>query len=686
MFKGRRVEVEERLNVEQIPMEANDDGGSWRQRCKERMERLKNKQQLAARDNGVIGKEMVIFDLHEAVQIGDVDLFVGVLEKITSEMELCVSAIFDLVTHAGDSLLHIAAAFGKEKIVELIAYHYPKLLTKKNIKGDTALHVAARAGNVDVMNVILLENSRFGWNEELTRLRNQFGNTALHEGVLRNDVSGVRMLLEVDTAVIHYRNKSGRSPLYLAAVAGDVNIIRLLLQTPFPVEDPCLHSHGNSPLHAAILQHNPGTIEMIVEIEPKLMHVRDEEGRTPLHYAAYTGYVEAVRILKNKCALAAFQRNKNGHIPIHLACQRGHVQAVKELLQLIKWHNVKDLVNQKGQNILHIAAMNGRNNVIKYLLESPKIDQSTINERDNDGNTALHLAAKGFYLRTLSFLSRDKRIDVNLVNNEGLTPRDIIWLHSKIPRTRTEFLADMILESAGVPLKAKDMSCVQRKVSTNTEWNVKDATNTLLVVAVLIITVTFAASITVPGGVHSSDDPDPHKRGKAILGHHTLFQVFMAFNMVAMCSATIGCLILLWVQLGDRRLAQGVYEFAKQFVNLALITLTVSFLAASRLVVTDNLLLSNVVSVIGLIFVLSMLFVGVLGKFPLGLRLPILRQAGELLIGIILVLFYGRQDRMIDEEHKDSDYNSHEAGMDSDTDIDIDTMREIYSATCFSEY
>lgn len=80
--------------------------------------------------------------------------------------------------------------------------------------------------------------------------------------------------------------------------------------------------------------------------------------------------------------------------------------------------------NSKGQNILHVAAASGKLNVIKYILETPRL-KSLINERDKDGNTPLHLATKHWHPKLVSALTWDNEVDLRLVNNDGLTALDI---------------------------------------------------------------------------------------------------------------------------------------------------------------------------------------------------------------------------------------------------------------------
>ena len=72
-----------------------------------------------------------------------------------------------------------------------------------------------------------------------------------------------------------------------------------------------------------------------------------------------------------------------------------------------------------------------------------------------------------------------------------------------------QFLANRVLKEASVPLKVNDILHSQHQQPPKTNLSLKDLLNTFLVVATLMVTVTFAAAFTVPGGVYSSDDPNP---------------------------------------------------------------------------------------------------------------------------------------------------------------------------------
>ena len=163
------------------------------------------------------------------------------------------------------------------------------------------------------------------------------------------------------------------------------------------------------------------------------MYLKDDDGETPLHYAASTNYLEGVDILLNKSILLALERDKKGNLPIHLACKRGHVDVVKQFI-IKGWPGIKHLLNLKGQNILHVAAKKGKDNVVKYLLRDARLEQLTINEKDKHGNTALHLASKKFYPKILFHLTQYRRVNVNIKNNEKFTAYDLLLLNrSEMP-------------------------------------------------------------------------------------------------------------------------------------------------------------------------------------------------------------------------------------------------------------
>jgi ankyrin repeat protein len=105
------------------------------------------------------------------------------------------------------------------------------------------------------------------------------------------------------------------------------------------------------------------------EVDP---NIRDEYGRTALEHAAYHGYVEIVRLLLSYPKINVNIQNKNDRI-IYMKNKDGKVE----------------LVNENGKTALIIAAINGYVDVIKELLAHKNIN---VNIKDTGGKTALDLA------------------------------------------------------------------------------------------------------------------------------------------------------------------------------------------------------------------------------------------------------------------------------------------------------
>lgn len=166
---------------------------------------------------------------------------------------------------------------------------------------------------------------------------------------------------------------------------------------------------------------NLDILQLIFKERPSLFNRRDINGKTPLHFAASTGYFVGIQFLLEVVKQSALERSTNSDFPIHTASKKGHVKIV-ELLEK-QWREPTELLNEEGQNIIQVAAKSGRNNVVKHLL---KTSQSNYwNAKDKRGNTALYLASMNLHPDVILSLTSDRRVDAKLRNEEGLTAFDI---------------------------------------------------------------------------------------------------------------------------------------------------------------------------------------------------------------------------------------------------------------------
>ncbi|BFG25292.1 hypothetical protein CerSpe_115660 [Prunus speciosa] len=253
-----------------------------------------------------------------------------------------------------NTFVHIVVSSGHVDLAAKILQQHKPLLFEKNIEGDTLLHIAAKAGDVDTTINTLLREACGTTNVEnnddvftLLRMKNNEENTALHEALIRGHQSVAKCLIEANPAVSLYTNKEQKSPLYLAAEQGLVEIVKLIEEKA--VENTEIQ--GKYPLFAAILgRQKTEVLKIISNMKANILNSKDEKGRTPLHYAASIGYLEGVCILSEH-PIDSHRKDHCGNFPIHCASSKGHVDIVKELLRHCP--DSMELRNSSDQNILH---------------------------------------------------------------------------------------------------------------------------------------------------------------------------------------------------------------------------------------------------------------------------------------------------------------------------------------------
>ena len=193
-------------------------------------------------------------------------------------------------------------------------------------------------------------------------------------------------------------------------------------------------------IHRAAMQGDLAAVKKLLEQNPALLEARDdEEGVTPLAYAAGFGHMEVLEFLVARGANVN-ARDPRGLSALHLTVYTGQTQALRFLLD--KGADVR-APGPSGMGSLHWAATAMRKDAeIAGLLIQRKAD---IGARDDYGNNALMLAALGGAQEVVRVLV-EAGADINATNPlTGDGPLDVA-----VAEGRTE-VADYLRSKGAKP-------------------------------------------------------------------------------------------------------------------------------------------------------------------------------------------------------------------------------------------
>ncbi|KAK4857200.1 hypothetical protein QYF36_025598 [Acer negundo] len=504
--------------------------------------------------------------LYSAAADGDIDKF----------RQHAAVPLDQILTPNGNTILHIhITAQPKYGIfwtfVKEMLKMCPDLLWKANKKGETLLHMAARHGHANVAKFLLLECKKAYQNHDdhdqelgitaarrmLQMASHEAKDTALHEAVRCNHLDVVRILTNEDPSLPYDANTARETPLYIAAERGYAEILKKILSNCISPAD-----HGpydRTALHVAVIRNDEEMVTLLLAEERIHKSKQDQQGWTPLHFAAHLGYIEILKKLLITDKSAAYKADNEGKTALHVAAGLGRVNVMQELMSTCP--SCCELVDKRRWNVLHFALESTNRKAVKLILENPLLG-NLINEKDENGNTPFLQAA------SINYIIIHPGVDIQVFNHHNHNAADIILVNKPTYNMFTDFLLwyletynvnpglrKIVSENnnidegkdEGNEVKSKrtedgggeDEEGNQMSSKSNNGKGKNISIDNLmektrqneLVAATLIATVTFAAGFTVPGGFVADKGPD---QGAAILTRNIAFKAFVILNTISM--------------------------------------------------------------------------------------------------------------------------------------------------------
>ncbi|KAF2799730.1 ankyrin, partial [Melanomma pulvis-pyrius CBS 109.77] len=167
------------------------------------------------------------------------------------------------------------------------------------------------------------------------------GNSCLH--ILAEGADSILLasllpsILEISSAELESNSTRGYSPLGTAIVSGSIEAARILLRygaDPYNSR-PKRRAHA---LHCCALYPSKMAVELAKELlsqDPQCLEARDDEGRTPLHCAAFREHNEMVELLiREGSKLITY--DWEGYTPLGAAVSARSIRAVKQICNALR--------------------------------------------------------------------------------------------------------------------------------------------------------------------------------------------------------------------------------------------------------------------------------------------------------------------------------------------------------------
>ncbi|CAL4886870.1 unnamed protein product [Urochloa decumbens] len=352
-----------------------------------------------------------------------------------------------------------AAADGHYDIVRQLLHLDPNLLIKltslrrirrlEALWDDDARFADAARHRASIARSLLLEcecrNHRPAGGAgagENTLLRAGYGGWVLYTAASAGDAAFVRELLERDPLLVFGEGEYGVTDMfYAAARGGSADVFRLLLD------------HAMSPRCSTNCQNGEGGSGRGSVFRLEMMS-------RAVHAAARGGSVDMLReLLEEGRSGVSVYLDVRGSTVLHAAAGRGQLQVVKYLLASFDIINSTD---NHGNTALHVAAYRGHQPVVEALVDA---SPSTLSAVNNAGDTFLHSAVAGFrtpgfrrldrQMELMRYLTRERTADVqkiiNLKNDVGLTA-----LHLAVVGCAHPDLVELLMTTPSIDLNAED--------------------------------------------------------------------------------------------------------------------------------------------------------------------------------------------------------------------------------------
>ena len=319
--------------------------------------------------------------------------------KTCKENNLKIAKLFcttaDIVKSSdaeGNTLLHIACMYKHLELVKFLTEERKCNQKINNQAGKLPLHIACECGSLEIVKQV----SNCNINAQTT-----LGNTPLHIACKHGEtlLEIMEFLIKQSRCDQTIQNKDGELPLHIACGQRSLEVVKLFSKCDFNAQTKL----GNTPLHIACRHNKVEVVRFLTEECGCDQTIQNTDGELPLHIACKQKSLEVVTLVSN-CEVNVQTVHKQ--TPLHIACSYHQID-IADFLVHSKGAD-PSVLDGSGQHLLHEACTSGNLSLVKILAVS-----TTVNSKDKNGNTPLHIACNKKRLDITKFLIEEAPTQTN---------------------------------------------------------------------------------------------------------------------------------------------------------------------------------------------------------------------------------------------------------------------------------
>ncbi|PHU18430.1 hypothetical protein BC332_14125 [Capsicum chinense] len=205
------------------------------------------------------------------------------------------------VTPTGNTILHVAAHYSCSHFVAEVLKFSPALLCHQNKKNETALHIAANEGHIEVAHLLLSIDEHH--KETLMRMTDENGD--------------VRIDYLPHSLDLAEEMKKTREKFRKMRIKGTVlqEIQRCTLHI-----NQAPHRTRDTALHKAVRSRHRDVVKLFVKEDSEFKFPFNKARETPLYLAAESSLREALSEILNSCKQPTSSLGPLNRTPLHAAC------------------------------------------------------------------------------------------------------------------------------------------------------------------------------------------------------------------------------------------------------------------------------------------------------------------------------------------------------------------------------